>query len=140
MFKTLKSRKTLALSALLGAVTLSACSTTDGSSRYGGGDDCCAPVECVEKTDCGFWAIPIYQTVEVEVIKEVEKEVIKEVFKELPPKIIYQNQPCPPDTTTDANGACIRYVDRPPPCYGQPCLPPPPVVICHRKDGLPCKK
>ena len=136
MFKFPNSSTTLKITALFGALALSACSTTDGSSRYGGGDDCCAPVECVEANECGFWAIPIYQTVEVEVIKEVEKVVIKE----LPPKIIYERTPCPSDTIADANGACIRTVERPNPCWGQPCTPPPRVHVCRRKDGLPCKK
>jgi len=144
MTKTLATK--FALTTIIGILGLSACSTQNtGSSRYGGGEYYEYGYEWAQENAnqgvcCGYYVVPIHHIITNEKQVEVEKEVIKEVIKELPPKVIYQNNPCPPDTTADANGACIRYVDRPQPCYGQPCQPTPPVIICQREDGLPCKK
>lgn len=143
MTKTLSAK--LALTAFIGIVGLTACSTQSmGQSRYGGEyyeyGYGWAQESAQEGVCCGYYVVPIHHIITNEKQVEVEKEVIKEVVKELPPQVIYQNSPCPPDTTADANGACIKYVDRPQPCYGQPCQPTPPVIICQREDGLPCKK
>lgn len=143
MAKSFVTRFTL--TALISVVGLAACSAhSTGSSRYGGGEYHEYGYGWEQSSVqggvcCGYYVVPVHHIVtnEKQVQVEVEKEVIKEVVKELPPKIVYQNAPCPSDTTADANGACIRYVEREKPCYGQPCKP---VVICQREDGLPCRK
>ena len=148
MFKPSTKRFTLSVATLIGILGLTACSThgsSSANSRYGwetyqesgyawqqGGEQA--------GVCCGYWVVPVHHIVTTEKQIEVEKEVIKEVIKELPPQIVYKNNPCPPDTTADSNGACIRVVEREKPCYGQPCIPQPPVIICQRENGLPCKK
>ncbi|NNC38467.1 MAG: hypothetical protein EX271_04545 [Acidimicrobiales bacterium] len=132
MVKSFTAR--LTLTALISVVGLAACSAhSTGSSRYGGSEyheygygweqGSAQGGVC-----CGYYVVPVHHIITNE--KQVEVEVEKEVIKELPPQIVYKNNPCPPDTTADANGACIRYVER----------PTPPVYICKRKNGLPCKK
>ena len=126
------------LTALISVVGLAACSPHNaGSSRYGGEQYLDCGAACVQETVkqdpcCGYYMVPVHHiyTEEKQVEVEVEKIVVKEVVKELPPQIVYKNAPCPSDTMADANGACIRYVDR----------PQPPVYVCQRPDGLPCKK
>lgn len=93
------------------------------ATRYGGQNAaCCVQTECVTPTTgCGYYVVPVYQTVEKEVVREVEKEVIRELPAP-PPVIIREPVPCPSDTMPDANGACIRTVTVELP-------PPPPVTI-----------
>ena len=138
MLITSTKRISLSIAALVGILGLTACSThgsSANSSRYGGESYHESGYEWQQSGGeagacCGYWVVPIHHIVTTEKQVEVEKEVIKEVIKELPPQIIYQSNPCPHDTTADANGACIRYIER----------PMPPIKYCQRKDGLPCKK
>jgi hypothetical protein len=137
MLKFFTPNTTISIIALVGGLTVTACSTTNGDSRYGGqSDECCVQTECNVQSECGYWVVPVnhYMT--------VEKEKIVTVEKELPPVVIEKHAPCPSDTTPDANGACIRVVERivdrvvELPCT-QHCYPPPPppcpTCLPHKK-------
>lgn len=122
MFKKNSIRFGLVLTFSTGVLALSACSTQNASSRYGeaNGAYCGQITTCVKMVDHGYWVTPLHH------IQTVEKDVIveKEVIKELPPVTVYETKPCPPDTTPDSDGACIRTVTVQ--------LPPPPAppVTC----------